>query len=141
MSRLLVFIYRVLVLSPRFLIVTRFTKRLIVVLIPHQGRVATVWDNVIDYCCLNVSSFCHTLHAQRMLAEVSRTNLSPLAVVSTLGRGRTFILWCVFIAVELSRIHKLWTAGVSAGALTLPRHPRTPTRVHQGNELQGHESS
>lgn len=77
-------VHRVFVLSPCFLIMTRLTKCLPVIQIPHQIIITTMRNDVVNDCCRNIQSFLHTAYTHWVLTEVLFTQLSPLAVVATL---------------------------------------------------------
>ena len=78
-------VFRSTVLRPCFSVMTGLAKCLPVILIPHKCFITTMCLYVIDYSCGYILSLCHTLHTQRVLAEIGFAKPSPLAVVTTLG--------------------------------------------------------
>ena len=62
-------------------------------------------NDVVYYGRLHVTSLGKALDAQRMLAEISGSNLTPTRVVATFCRSGTFRMqWFVLVAVILSDI-------------------------------------
>ena len=116
-------ILRVTVLTSGFPVVAGLAKSLPVAFIPHQMRITTVRNDMVDYSCCCEPSPCHTLHAQRMLPQVRLAEPLPLAAVATLGGRRSvWVQGLVFVAVRT--LGQSRTAGMLARFQCLPRHRR-----------------
>ena len=103
-------------------------KSLPVAFIPHQMRITTVRNDMVDYSCCCEPSPCHTLHAQRMLPQVRLAEPLPPAAVATLG-GRRSVWVKKLVLLAVLALGQIRTAGVTAWAFTLPRHSRHLLRV------------
>ena len=108
---------RTAVLPPGFPVMTRFTERLPIAPIPEQLLVAAVWNNVIHNRCFGIASLLHAFHTQRVALKKCSARLLPAASVAALCSRPCYFRMelLVFLAKLCSRLHKLWTAGVSTG--------------------------
>ena len=71
---------------------TRFAKRLPVVLIPKAALVAAVWDDVVNDCGSDNHVFISTISAKRVLIQKRQARLIPPIVISAFVRRRSFVL-------------------------------------------------
>ena len=111
------------VFRPCLAVMAGLAKSLPVAFIPHQMRITTVRNDMVDYSCCCEPSPCHTLHAQRMLPQVRLAEPLPLAAVTTLGGRRSvWVQGLVFVAVRT--LGQSRTAGMLARFQCLPRHRR-----------------
>ena len=109
------------VFRPCLVVMAGLAKSLPVAFIPHQMRITTVRNDMVDHSCCCEPSPCHTLHAQRMLPQVRLAEPLPLAAVSTLsGRRSVWVQWLMLCTVQT--ICQIGTAGVLARFQCLPRH-------------------
>ena len=98
-------------------------KSLPVAFIPHQMRITTVRNDMVDHGRCREPSLCFAPHTQRMPAEVRFAQSLPLAAVATLsGRRSVGVKRLVLLAVLV--LGQIRTVGVTAWAFTLPRHSR-----------------
>ena len=111
------------VFRPCLVVMARLAKSLPVAFIPHQMRITTVRNDMVDYSCCCEPSPCHTLHAQRMLPQVRLAEPLPLAAVATLS-GRRSVRVKKLVLLAVLALGQIRTAGVTAWAFTLPRHSR-----------------
>ena len=96
-------------------------KSLPVAFIPHQMRITTVRNDMVDHGRCREPSLCFAPHTQRMPAEVRLAQSLPLAAVATLGGRRSvWVQGLVFVAVRT--LGQSRTAGVLARFQCLPRH-------------------
>ena len=119
---------RSVILPPGFPVMTRFTERLPIAPIPEQLLVAAVWNNVIHNRCFGIASLLHAFHTQRVALKKCSARLLPAASVAALCSRPCYFRMelLVFLAKLCSRLHKLWTAGVSTGDSWFPWHLRLP---------------
>ena len=109
------------VFRPCLAVMTGLAKSLPVTFIPHQVRITTVRNDMVDHgrCC--EPSLCFAPHTQRMPAEVRLAEPLPPAAVATLsGRRSVWVQGLVFVAVRT--LGQFRTAGVLARFQCLPRH-------------------
>ena len=116
------------VFRPCLAVMARLAKSLPVAFIPHQMRITTVRNDMVDYSCCCEPSPCHTLHAQRMLPQVRLAEPLPPAAIATLGSRRSVWMQCL-VLFTVAAVGKVRTAWVTARAFTLPRHSRHLLRV------------
>ena len=114
-------ILRVTVLTSGFPVVAGLAKSLPIAFIPHQMRITTMRDDMVDHGRCREPSPCHTLHAQRMLPQVRLAEPLPLAAVTTLGGRRSVWVQGLMICT-IQTVCQIGTAGVLAWLLTFPRH-------------------
>ena len=119
---------RISVFRPCLVVMAGLAKSLPVAFIPHQMRITTVRNDMVDYSCCCEPSPCHTLHAQRMLPQVRLAEPLPLAAVATLS-GRRSVRVKKLVLLAVLALGQIRTAGVTAWAFTLPRHSRHLLRV------------
>lgn len=115
---------RTAVLPPGFPVMTRFTERLPIALIPEQFLVATVWDNVIHNRCFGVASLLSAFRTQRVALKERFACLLPSSAVAALC-GRPCYLRVerfVFLAKLCSRLNQFRTAWVSTRNSWSPWH-------------------
>ena len=111
------------VFRPRLAIMAGLAKSLPVAFIPHQMRITTVRNDMVDHGRCREPSLCFAPHTQRMPAEVRLADTLPLAAVATLsGRRSVGVKRLVLLAVLV--LGQIRTVGVTAWAFTLPRHSR-----------------
>ena len=116
------------VFRPCLVVMARLAKSLPVAFIPHQMRITTVGNNMVDHGRHREPSLCFAPHTQRMPAEVCLADTLPLAAVATLGSRRSVgVKRLVLLAVLV--LGQIRTAWVTARAFTLPRHSRHLLRV------------
>ena len=118
----------ILVFRPCLAVMAGLAKSLPVAFLPHQMRITTVRNDMVDYSCCCEPSPCHTLHAQRMLPQVRLAEPLPLAAVATLS-GRRSVRVKKLVLLAVLALGQIRTAGVTAWAFTLPRHSRHLLRV------------
>ena len=114
-------ILRVTVLTSGFPVVAGLAKSLPVAFVPHQMRITTVGNDMVDHgrCC--EPSLCFATHTQRMPAEVCLAEPLPLAAVATLGGRRS--VWVQGLMLRtVQTVCQIGTAWVLAGLQCLPRH-------------------
>ena len=113
----------ILVFRPCLAVMAGLAKSLPVAFIPHQMRITTVRNDMVDHSCCCEPSLCFAPHTQRMPAEVRLADTLPLAAVATLsGRRSVGVKRLVLLAVLV--LGQIRTVGVTAWAFTLPRHSR-----------------
>ena len=111
------------VFCPRLAVMAGLAKSLPVAFIPHQMRITTVRNDMVDHGRCREPSLCFAPHTQRMPAEVRLADTLPLAAVATLsGRRSVGVKRLVLLAVLV--LGQIRTVGVTAWAFTLPRHSR-----------------
>ena len=96
-------------------------KSLPVTFIPHQMRITTVRNDMVDYSCCCEPSPCHTLHAQRMLPQVRLTEPLPPAAIATLGSRRSVWVQGLMLCT-VQTVCQIGTAGMLAWFQCLPWH-------------------
>ena len=109
------------VFRPCLAVVAELAKSLPIAFIPHQMRITTMRDDMVDHGRCREPSPCHTLHAQRMLPQVRLAEPLPLAAVTTLGGRRSVWVQGLMICT-IQTVCQIGTAGVLAWLLTFPRH-------------------
>ena len=113
----------ILVFRPCLAVMAGLAKSLPVAFIPHQMRITTVRNDMVDHGRCREPSLCFATHTQRMPAEVRLADTLPLAAVATLsGRRSVGVKRLVLLAVLV--LGQIRTVGVTAWAFTLPRHSR-----------------
>lgn len=124
-----VMIFGISVLIARLAIMAGLAKSLPVVFIPHQMRITTVRNDMVDHGrCVNRPCALQT-HTQRMPAEVRLAEPLPLAAVSTLsGRRSVWVQWLMLCTVQT--VCQIGTAWVLAWFQCLPRH-KVHLRIQQ----------
>ena len=111
------------VFRPCLAVVAGLTESLPVAFIPHQMRITTVRNDMVDHGRCREPSLCFAPHTQRMPAEVRLAQSLPLAAVATLGGRRSvWVQGLVFVAVRT--LGQSRTAGMLARFQCLPRHRR-----------------
>ena len=116
-------ILRVTVLTSGFPVVAGLAKSLPVAFIPHQMRITTMRNDMVDHGRCREPSMCFAPHTQRMLPQVRLAEPLPLAAVATLGGRRSvWVQGLVFVAVRT--LGQSRTAGMLARFQCLPRHRR-----------------
>ena len=111
------------VFRPRLAIMAGLAKSLPVAFLPHQMRITTVRNDMVDHGRCREPSLCFAPHTQRMPAEVRLAQSLPLAAVATLGGRRSvWVQGLVFVAVRT--LGQSRTAGMLARFQCLPRHRR-----------------
>ena len=113
--------FRSVVLVSGFPVMAGLAKSLPVAFIPHQMRITTVRNDMVDYSCCCEPSPCHTLHAQRMLPQVRLAEPLPLAAVTTLG-GRRSVWVQGLMLCTVQTVCQIGTAGMLAWFQCLPWH-------------------
>ena len=77
------------VFRPCLVVMAGLAKSLPVAFIPHQVRITTVGNNMVDHGRCREPSMCFAPHTQRMLPQVRLAEPLPLAAVATLGGRRS----------------------------------------------------
>ena len=121
-------ILRVTVLTSGFLVVAGLAKSLPVAFIPHQMRITTMRNDMVNHGRCREPSMCFAPHTQRMLPQVRLAEPLPLAAVATLS-GRRSVRVKKLVLLAVLALGQIRTAGVTAWAFTLPRHSRHLLRV------------
>ena len=114
-------ILRVTVLTSGFPVVAGLAKSLPIAFIPHQMRITTVRNDMVDHGRCREPSMCFATHTQRMLPQVRLAEPLPLAAVTTLGGRRSVWVQGLMICT-IQTVCQIGTAGVLAWLLTFPRH-------------------
>ena len=109
------------VFRPCLAVMAGLAKSLPVAFIPHQMRITTVRNDMVDYSCCCEPSPCHTLHAQRMLPQVRLAEPLPPAAIATLGSRRSVWVQGLMLCT-VQTVCQIGTAWVLAGLLTFLRH-------------------
>ena len=109
------------VFRPRLAIMAGLAKSLPVAFIPHQMRITTVRNDMVDHGRCREPSLCFAPHTQRMPAEVRLAQSLPLAAVATLG-GRRSVWVQGLMLCTIQTVCQIGTTGVLAGLLTFLRH-------------------
>ena len=116
------------VFRPCLAVMARLAKSLPVAFIPHQMRITTVRNDMVDHGRCREPSLCFAPHTQRMPAEVRLAQSLPLAAVATLGGRRSvWVQGLVFVAGRT--LGQSRTAGMLARFQCLPRHRRPLLRA------------
>ena len=114
-------ILRVTVLTSGFPVVAGLAKSLPVAFIPHQMRITTVRNDMVDHSCCREPSLCFATHTQRVPAEIRFAEPLPPAAVSTLsGRRSVWVQGLMLCTVQT--VCQVGTAGVLTWFQCLPRH-------------------
>ena len=116
------------VFRPCLAVMAGLAKSLPVTFIPHQVRITTVRNDMVDHGRCREPPLCFAPHTQRMPAEVRLAQSLPLAAVATLGSRRSVWMQCL-VLFTVAAVGKVRTAWVTARAFTLPRHSRHLLRV------------
>ena len=111
----------ILVFCPCLVVMAGLAKSLPVAFIPHQMRITTVRNDMVDHSCCCEPSLCFAPHTQGMPAEVRLAESLPSAAVSTLG-GRRSVWVQGLMLCTVQAVCQVGTAGVLAGLLTFLRH-------------------
>ena len=82
-----VLILRGVIVSPCLNAVMPVTERLPVVLIPEQGVVTAMRNDMIHIRCLDVASLFHAFHAQRMRFKITLAGFVPCSTVTSAACG------------------------------------------------------
>ena len=122
-------ILRVTVLTSGFPVVAGLAKSLPVAFIPHQMRITTVRNDMVDHGRCREPSLCFAPHTQRMPAEVRLAQSLPLAAVATLG-GRRSVWVQGLMLCTVQAVCQIGTAGMLAWFQCLPRH-KVHLRIQQ----------
>ena len=111
----------ILVFCPCLAVMAGLAKSLPVAFIPHQMRITTVRNNMVDHgrCC--EPSLCFAPHTQRMPVEIRFAESLPPAAVSTLG-GRRSVWVQGLVLCTVQAVCQIGTAGVLAWLQCLSRH-------------------
>lgn len=120
-----------MVLRHGFSIMTRFTKRLPVALIPEEFLVSSMRSDMIHHCCRCNLSFRLTPHAKRMCFQKTNPSFIPTGVVTFslcrlhLKRVNTLVILAVLRTIR----NKLWTVWKFAGLSGSSRHGLPPLYI------------
>ena len=112
---------RISVFRPCLAVVAGLAKSLPVALVPHQMRITTVRNDMVDHGRCREPSLCFAPHTQGMPAEVRLAQSLPLAAVATLG-GRRSVWVQGLMLCTIQTVCQIGTTGVLAGLLTFLRH-------------------
>ena len=112
---------RISVFRPCLVVMAGLAKSLPVAFIPHQMRITTVRNDMVDHSCCCEPSLCFAPHTQGMPAEVRLAESLPSAAVSTLG-GRRSVWVQGLMLCTVQAVCQIGTAWVLAGLLTFLRH-------------------
>ena len=111
----------ILVFCPCLAVVAGLAKSLPVAFIPHQMRITTMRNDMVDHSCCCESSLCFATHTQGIPAEIRLAEPLPPAAVSTLGGRRS--VWVQGLMLRtIQTVCQIGTAGVLAWFQCLPRH-------------------
>ena len=88
-------------------------KSLPVAFIPHQMRITTMRNDMVDHSCCCESSLCFATHTQWMLPQVRLAEPLPLAAIATLG-GRRSVWVQGLVLCTVQAVCQIGTAGVLA---------------------------
>lgn len=122
-------ILRVTVLTSGFPVVAGLAKSLPVAFIPHQMRITTVRNDMVDHGRCREPSLCLATHTQGMPAEVRLAEPLPPAAVATLG-GRRSVWVQGLMLCTVQAVCQIGTAGMLAWFQCLPRH-KVHLRIQQ----------
>ena len=118
---ILITVFRSVVLVSGFPVMAGLAKSLPVTFIPHQMRITTVRNDMVNHGRCREPSLCLATHTQRMPAEVRLAESLPPAAVSTLsGRRSVWVQGLMLCTVQT--VCQIGTAGVLAWFQCLPRH-------------------
>ena len=111
----------ILVFRPRLAIMAGLAKSLPVTFLPHQMRITTVRNDMVDHGRCREPSLCLATHTQGMPAEVRLAQSLPLAAVATLsGRRSVWVQGLMLCTVQT--VCQIGTAGMLAWCQCLPWH-------------------
>ena len=117
----LILILRSAVFASGFPVMAGLAKSLPVAFIPHQVRITTVRNDMVDHGRRREPSLCFATHTQRMPAEVHLAEPLPPAAIATLsGRRSVWVQGLMLCTVQT--VCQIGTAGVLAWFQCLPRH-------------------
>ena len=116
------------VFRPCLAVVAGLAKSLPVALVPHQMRITTVRNDMVDHGRCREPSLCFATHTQRMPAEVRLAEPLPPAAVTTLGGRRSVRVQGLLCTVQT--VCQIGTAGMLARFQCLPRH-KVHLRIQQ----------
>ena len=111
----------ILVFRPCLAVMAGLAKSLPVAFIPHQMRITTVRNDMVDHGRCREPSLCLATHTQGMPAEVRLAESLPPAAVSTLG-GRRSVWMQELMLRTIQTVCQIGTAGVLTWFSCLPRH-------------------
>ena len=114
---------RILVFRPSLAVMAGLAKSLPVAFIPHQMRITTMRNDMVDHGRCREPSLCFATHTQRMLPQVRLADTLPLAAVTTLG-GRRSVRVQGLMLCTVQTVCQIGTAGMLAWFQCLPRHRR-----------------
>ena len=126
------------VFRPCLVVMAGLAKSLPVAFIPHQMRITTMRNDMVDHGRCREPSMCFAPHTQRMLPQVRLAEPLPLAAVTTLG-GRRSVWVQGLMLCTVQTVCQVGTTGMPARYLSLPRHrdtPRNHTRRHNRRLFQ-----
>ena len=101
------------VFRPCLAVVAELAKSLPVALVPHQMRITTVRNDMVDHGRCREPSLCFATHTQRMPAEVRLAEPLPPAAVATLG-GRRSVWVLGLMLCTIQTVCQFGTARVLA---------------------------
>ena len=111
----------ILVFCPCLAVMAGLTESLPVAFIPHQMRITTVRNDMVDHGRCREPSQCLATHTQGIPAEIRLAEPLPPAAVSTLGGRRS--VWVQGLMLRtIQTVCQIGTAGVLAWFQCLPRH-------------------
>ena len=114
---------RISVFRPCLVVMAGLAKSLPVAFIPHQMRITTMRNDMVDHGRCREPSLCFATHTQRMLPQVRLADTLPLAAVTTLG-GRRSVRVQGLMLCTVQTVCQIGTAGMLAWFQCLPRHRR-----------------
>ena len=104
----------------------RFAQRLPVALIPKEGLIPSVRDNVVNHTRGADDALLGAFHAQRVQLQIMVTRPSPLGTIPALCGGSpetvTVVGLIVFGTIHKPRLAHLCAAGVSAWSIRFCGH-------------------
>ena len=109
------------VFCPRLAVMAGLAKSLPVAFIPHQMRITTVRNDMVDHGRCREPSMCFAPHTQWMLPQVRLAEPLPPAAVATLG-GRWSVWVQGLMLCTVQAVCQIGTAGMLATKQCLPRH-------------------
>ena len=114
-------VFRSVVLVSGFPVMAGLAKSLPVAFIPHQMRITTVRNDMVDHGRCREPSLCLATHTQGMPAEVRLAEPLPPASVATLGGRRS--VWVQELMLRtIQTVCQVGTAGMLAWFQCPPRH-------------------
>lgn len=118
---ILITVFRSVVLVSGFPVMAGLAKSLPVGFVPHQMRITTVGNDMVDQNRCREPSLCFAPHTQRMPAEVRLAEPLPPASVATLS-GRRSVWVQELMLCTVQAVCQIGTAGMLAWLQCLPRH-------------------